>query len=88
MVNSPQNIKKLRLFVLKLRLKQHISMGLVVLQLGQAGNQLGLSFFNCLATSGIPAQSHGEFFRESEDQTRLIARALLIDMEPKVSRVS
>ncbi|EFJ14935.1 hypothetical protein SELMODRAFT_119333 [Selaginella moellendorffii] len=59
-------------------------MSVVVLQLGQGGNQYGLALFNALASSrGSPLPC--EFFEESGSRGELPrARALLIDMEPKV----
>lgn len=68
-------------------------MPIVTLQLGQCGNQLGCSFFESLA-SELSVNDHGrhaadEFFRpipssSRSEGDRYCARAILVDMEPKV----
>ncbi|KAL3695660.1 hypothetical protein R1sor_009736 [Riccia sorocarpa] len=57
-------------------------MGVVVVQLGQGGNQMGYALFRCLASASdsFPDQ----FFRSSDKKGKTKARAVLIDMEPKV----
>ncbi|KAL2612850.1 hypothetical protein R1flu_024542 [Riccia fluitans] len=57
-------------------------MGVVVVQLGQGGNQMGYALFRCLASmsNSLP----DEFFRSSPNKKETKARAVLIDMEPKV----
>lgn len=63
-------------------------MAIVTLQLGQCGNQLGYSFFDALdqeCSRAPPALSNAirrTFFYE--DKGKATARAILIDMEPKV----
>lgn len=54
----------------------------VVVQLGQGGNQLYSAFFSALADLAPPEENTG-FFREAALGSR-VARAVLIDMEPKV----
>jgi tubulin delta len=64
------------------------NMAIVTLQLGQCGNQLGFSFFDNLnqeCARAPPALSNAirrTFFYEDSGKTK--ARAILIDMEPKV----
>lgn len=58
----------------------------VVVQLGQGGNQLYTAFFTALADLANPAEENTGFFREGSKGVR-VARAVLIDMEPKVQRV-
>ncbi|KAL2095757.1 hypothetical protein ACEWY4_007905 [Coilia grayii] len=65
-------------------------MSVVTVQLGQCGNQVGQEFFNVLCNDSSNAKdkhykdcSHERFFREGPSQD-LRARAVLIDMEPKV----
>nr|PNR29171.1 hypothetical protein PHYPA_027863 [Physcomitrium patens] len=55
----------------------------VVVQLGQGGNQLYTSFFTALANLSNPTMQNSGFFREGTKGGR-VARAVLIDMEPKV----
>ncbi|KXZ56936.1 UNI3 protein [Gonium pectorale] len=62
-------------------------MPVITLQLGQCGNQLGSSFFGALATE-FSSYDYGteavhEYYRPGEGAT-YTARAVLIDMEPKV----
>uniref|UniRef100_A0A7S0YA75 Tubulin delta chain n=1 Tax=Polytomella parva TaxID=51329 RepID=A0A7S0YA75_9CHLO len=73
-------------------------MPLVTIQLGQCGNQLGSSFFHTLgeelSSNDYGTQVVSEFFRPNPAVTSsadvssrnrpLLARALLVDMEPKV----
>ncbi|RHY69428.1 hypothetical protein DYB38_007584 [Aphanomyces astaci] len=69
-------------------------MSVVTLQLGQCGNQLGLSFFDKLAheLEHFSAEDRECFFRSHDAKTiashesngAATARAVLIDMEPKV----
>ncbi|ETW04143.1 hypothetical protein H310_04499 [Aphanomyces invadans] len=70
-------------------------MSVVTLQLGQCGNQVGLSFFDKLSTElqHFSAEDRECFFRSHDSKTiaghdearqRATARAVLIDMEPKV----
>ncbi|RHY89273.1 hypothetical protein DYB37_004045 [Aphanomyces astaci] len=69
-------------------------MSVVTLQLGQCGNQLGLSFFDKLAheLEHFSAEDRECFFRSDDAKTiashesngAATARAVLIDMEPKV----
>ena len=67
-------------------------MPIVTLQLGQCGNQLGCAFFDSLAaelSTTIDHERHAadEFFRpipSSSQSDQYCARAVLIDMEPKV----
>jgi hypothetical protein len=58
-------------------------MGCVVVQLGQGGNQMASAFFNALASLSQPATASQDFFRDSSTGEHM-ARAVLIDMEPKV----
>ncbi|KAH7280563.1 hypothetical protein KP509_36G002900 [Ceratopteris richardii] len=65
------------------RVRERERMGVVVLQVGQGGNQFGLSLFDALFS--LTSSLANEFFREprrSADLPR--ARAVLIDSEPKV----
>lgn len=55
----------------------------VVVQLGQGGNQLYTAFFAALAELANPAGENTGFFREGSKEGQ-VARAVLIDMEPKV----
>jgi hypothetical protein len=55
----------------------------VVVQLGQGGNQLYTAFFAALAELANPAGENTGFFREGSKGGQ-VARAVLIDMEPKV----
>lgn len=57
-------------------------MGVVVLQIGQGGNQMGCALFQCLAS--MCASTPMEFFRSSPRTSALVARSILVDMEPKV----
>ncbi|CAM6083666.1 unnamed protein product [Calypogeia fissa] len=57
-------------------------MGVVVLQIGQGGNQMGCALFQCLAS--MYTSTPTEFFRPSPRTSALIARSILVDMEPKV----
>jgi len=63
--------------------RQIASMGCVVVQLGQGGNQMASAFFNALASLSHPATASQDFFRDNSTGEH-IARAVLIDMEPKV----
>lgn len=60
---------------------------MITLQLGQYGNQVGLSFFQGLASelsyTSADWNSWAPFFRR-DTQNRAVARAVLVDMEPKV----
>ncbi|XP_076138196.1 tubulin delta chain [Alosa pseudoharengus] len=65
-------------------------MSVVTVQLGQCGNQVGQEFFSVLCNDSNNAKDklykdcgHERFFREGPSQD-LTARAILIDMEPKV----
>ncbi|KAG6545061.1 hypothetical protein Mapa_013757 [Marchantia paleacea] len=59
------------------------SMGVVVVQLGQGGNQMGYALFQCLASMAVSPSN--EFFRSSQPHSAAVkARAVLVDMEPKV----
>ncbi|XP_037123725.1 tubulin delta chain isoform X2 [Syngnathus acus] len=65
-------------------------MSVVTVQLGQCGNQVGLELFDTLYNDvqacqkkAYAAASFERFFYQTEDAD-LIARAVLIDMEPKV----
>jgi len=55
----------------------------VVVQLGQGGNQLYTAFFSALAELAPAAEETSGFFRDCAEGSR-VARAVLIDMEPKV----
>ncbi|KDO16606.1 hypothetical protein SPRG_17885 [Saprolegnia parasitica CBS 223.65] len=55
-------------------------MSIVTLQLGQCGNQLGYALFDKLATE-LEAPLEMDIFFRGPSST---ARAVLIDMEPKV----
>ncbi len=69
-------------------------MSIITIQLGQCGNQLGTEFFTTIASeighlSSVEAQENAinTFFRPSanwREGAPPVARALLIDMEPKV----
>jgi tubulin delta len=61
-------------------------MSVVTLQLGQCGNQLGFDLHAILAGELLTGPSAGAsetFFREGRTGVH-VARALLLDMEPKV----
>ena len=60
-----------------------LSPSCVVVQLGQGGNQISTACFAALAALANPASQSDAFFRESLNGDR-VARAVLIDMEPKV----
>ena len=60
-----------------------LSPSCVVVQLGQGGNQISTAYFAALAALANPAAQSDAFFRESLNGDR-VARAVLIDMEPKV----
>ena len=70
---------------------------MITLQIGQCGNQVGAAFFGCIADEALDPSSPGHrttfdrFFRlpselrsASESPAVPIARAVLVDMEPKV----
>lgn len=67
---------------------------MLTVQIGQCGNQLGGALFQKLADETDPQQQQSAFFRESAShasdrsivtpQASSTARAVLIDMEPKV----
>jgi len=71
-------------------------MAVITLQLGQCGNQVGAEFFNSLTKelnkncatgsrySEYLQDGQVRFFYENEKSTNWCARAVLIDMEPKV----
>jgi len=65
-------------------------MSTVTVQLGQCGNQLGSALFQMLGNeagagaAGFREATHEAFFRETP-KGGLVARAALVDMEPKVS---
>jgi hypothetical protein len=61
-------------------------MGVVVVQIGQGGNQMGCALFQCLAS--MAASTPWEFFRPSSRTSALTARSILVDMEPKVLSAS
>ncbi|XP_062872504.1 tubulin delta chain [Trichomycterus rosablanca] len=65
-------------------------MSVVTVQLGQCGNQIGTELFSTLYEDSAAARaksyqhcSHESFFSQSSDGV-LVARSVLIDMEPKV----
>ncbi|XP_057695262.1 tubulin delta chain isoform X1 [Corythoichthys intestinalis] len=65
-------------------------MSVVTVQLGQCGNQVGLDLFDTLYNDAQAGQkksyataSYERFFHQTKDGD-LVARAVLIDMEPKV----
>eukprot|EP00877_Chromochloris_zofingiensis_P000033 jgi/Chrzof1/1002/Cz01g36130.t1 len=70
---------------------------MITVQLGQCGNQLGASFYDILAEE-LQTGSYGDsslctYFREAKycshrDQQPATARAVLVDMEPKVIAAS
>lgn len=62
---------------------------MIAVQVGQCGNQLGCALFSKLASElqgpEGPAGDVSSFFRQSrDDQQPAVARAVLVDMEPKV----
>jgi tubulin delta len=70
---------------------------MITLQIGQCGNQVGAAFFGCIADEALDPSSPGhrstfdrffrlpsEIRRASESPAVPIARAVLVDMEPKV----
>ncbi|OAE24570.1 hypothetical protein AXG93_2415s1520 [Marchantia polymorpha subsp. ruderalis] len=58
-------------------------MGVVVVQIGQGGNQMGYALFECLASMAVSPPT--EFFRSAQPHSAAVkARAVLVDMEPKV----
>lgn len=61
-------------------------MSIVTLQFGQCGNQLGHSLFNTIMdeTKDMGHKHRDIFFREGH-QSVPTARAVLVDMEPKVN---
>lgn len=65
-------------------------MSVLTVQVGQCGNQLGVSLFDALldeADAGpddFGAATRQAFFRARRGDGALVARAALIDMEPKV----
>ncbi|XP_029372832.1 tubulin delta chain isoform X2 [Echeneis naucrates] len=69
-------------------------MSMVTLQLGQCGNQIGPDLFGILSSDALhgPRRSYGAASRErffhSTAHGDLVARAVLIDMEPKVIKQS
>eukprot|EP00033_Pygsuia_biforma_P005521 GCRY01006097.1.p1 GENE.GCRY01006097.1~~GCRY01006097.1.p1 ORF type:complete len:303 (-),score=52.39 GCRY01006097.1:68-976(-) len=72
--------------------------GVVSVQIGQCGNQLGSEWFEKMVEEGIwhhekeplglPKYVHnytsGTYFRLKKDSDKAVARAVLVDMEPKV----
>jgi hypothetical protein len=61
-------------------------MSIVTVQLGQCGNQLGSQFFELL-NDDVAEWGHDQrerFFRHEAGTDRGLARAVLVDMEPKV----
>lgn len=64
-------------------------MSVVTVQLGQCGNQVGGALFDVLAGEALSASRKEEpeaetFFRRAKGGTQWVARAVLVDMEPKV----
>jgi len=65
-------------------------MSFLTVQVGQCGNQLGVSLFDALLTEAeagpddFGAAARQAFFRVRRGDGALVARAALIDMEPKV----
>ncbi|GAQ80036.1 Delta tubulin [Klebsormidium nitens] len=63
-------------------------MSVVTVQLGQCGNQVGGALFDVLAGEALSASRKEEpeaetFFRRGKGGTQWVARAVLVDMEPK-----
>lgn len=58
----------------------------IAVQLGQGGNQLYTAFFTALADLASSPDDTTGFFREGAKGSR-VARAILIDMEPKVQAI-
>lgn len=74
-------------------------MASIVVQLGQCGNQIGTQLFSILhsdasnSKSGFPSSAYYQktidrYFREREGGRPPLARAILLDMEPKVIECS
>jgi hypothetical protein len=68
-------------------------MSVVTVQLGQCGNQGGGALFNVLAAETLSAKGKEDddaeaFFRRRSQGTPWAARAVLVDMEPKVRFLS
>lgn len=72
-------------------------MSVVTVQLGQCGNQVGQELFDVLCgdaqpgprrRTSYPAACRERFFHHTEVHGELVARAVLIDMEPKVIKQS
>lgn len=68
-------------------------MSTVTVQLGQCGNQMGAALFDVLAGEAAagPMDFRREvtesFFREAKSGGSLVARAALVDMEPKARKL-
>lgn len=54
----------------------------IVIQVGQCGNQVGASFLESAARHRRSGRASCRFFRACGD--KLVARSVLVDMEPKV----
>ena len=74
-------------------------MSVVTVQMGQCGNQIGAQFFSSLveditARTSVPAggqeasycSAASERFFQTDKEGVLRARAVMVDMEPKVSK--
>ena len=68
-------------------------MSVCTIQLGQCGNQLGQQLFSTLTDEIRDAPEHVQnevvetFFRADAKKETPAARAVMVDMEPKVTRV-